>query len=213
MPSPRPAPCYVAPDDPPAKRKILTEALQLFVRDGLCETSVRDIARATGYTNPALFKHFASKEHLAAHLFERCYLDLFEAIDGALSAANGYAARQRILVATYLERLDADRAALLYVQDHLRHFWPAMPPHVKRSSIARLVQQVLQAGREEGAVTEAIPLDYLVTGWLGVMQQFARAWYFGAFPGPARRHAARLEQLLTRMTAPERPVAASKEHL
>jgi AcrR family transcriptional regulator len=56
---------YLAHDDAPAKKKILTEALRLFVRDGLCETSIRDIARATGYTNPALFKHFASKERLA----------------------------------------------------------------------------------------------------------------------------------------------------
>ena len=31
---------------------------------------IRDIARESGYTNPALYKHFASKEELALHLFE-----------------------------------------------------------------------------------------------------------------------------------------------
>jgi AcrR family transcriptional regulator len=197
------APCYLAPDDAPAKRKILTEALRLFVRDGLCETSIRDIARATGYTNPALFKHFASKERLAVHLFEQCYLNLFQSIERALSGQQAYAAKQHALIASYLEMLDADRDALLYVQDNLRHFWPMMPGRVKRSSIAGQVQALLQLGRDEGAVTDAIPIDFLVMGWLGVLQQFARAWFFGGFAGPGRRHGERLEQLLTRMTAAE----------
>jgi AcrR family transcriptional regulator len=201
---PKPAPqarCYLAPDDAPAKKKILTEALRLFVRDGLCETSIRDIARATGYTNPALFKHFAGKERLALHLFEQCYLNLFQAIERAMTAQQGYRAKQQALIVSYLEMLDADRDALLYVQDNLRHFWPMMPASVRRSSIAGQVHALLQLGRDEGAVTHTIPIDILVMGWLGVLQQFARAWFFGGFAGPARRHRPRLEQLLTRMTA------------
>jgi AcrR family transcriptional regulator len=202
MPRPTPpARCYVAPDDAPAKKKILTEALRLFVRDGLCETSIRDIASATGYTNPALFKHFASKERLALHLFEQSYLNLFQAVERAIAGQAGYAAKQHALIATYLELLDADRDALLYVQDNLRHFWPMMPASVKRSSIVGLVQALLQLGRDEGAVTDAIPIDFLAMGWMGVLQQFARVWFFGGFAGPARRHGTRLEQVLTRMTA------------
>ncbi|MBZ5560670.1 MAG: TetR/AcrR family transcriptional regulator [Acidobacteriia bacterium] len=197
----RSARCYLTPDDAPAKKKVLTEALRLFVRDGLCETSIRDIARATGYTNPALFKHFASKERLALHLFEQCYLNLFHAIEHAMSDQQGYAAQQHALIVTYLELLDADRDALLYVQDNLRHFWPMMPAAVKRSSIVGQVKALLEFGRDEGAVTDAIPVDLMVAGWMGALQQFARIWFFGGFPGPARRHGARLEQLLTRMTA------------
>src|SRR5215510_737293 len=90
----RAAPAYVSPEDAPAKKRILVEALHLFVRDGLCETSIRDIADASGYTNPALFKHFPSKERLAVHLFEQCYLNLFEALDGAVSSQQGCTAKQ-----------------------------------------------------------------------------------------------------------------------
>ncbi len=68
----------LAEADPPSKREILRCALSLFVRDGLSETSIRAIARATHYTNPALYKFFPSKEALALHLFERCYAHLFE---------------------------------------------------------------------------------------------------------------------------------------
>jgi hypothetical protein len=78
--------------------------------------------------------------------------------------------------------LDADRDALLHVQDNLRHFWPMRPASVKRSSIVGLVQALLQLGRDEGAVTDAIPIDFLAMGWMGVLQQFARAWCFGGSP-------------------------------
>jgi AcrR family transcriptional regulator len=197
---PRPAPCYLMPKDAPAKKQILTEALRLFVRDGLCETSVRDIAKASGYTNPALFKHFASKDGLALHLFEQCYVHLFQAIERAIAGHHGYGAQQQAVIAVYLDMLDADRDAVLYVQDNLRHFWPMLPAGARRSSIVGLVHALLERGRDEGVVTDAIPIEFLAMGWVGVMQQFARAWFFGAFAGPARRQAARLEQMLARMT-------------
>ena len=196
--------CFVREDDAPAKQKILAEALRLFVRDGLCETSIRDIAAATGYTNPALFKHFPSKADLALHLFEQCYLNLFAALDRAASVDGEFAERQHAIVNAYLEMLDTDSDALLFVQDNLREFWPRMPDRVRKSSIIALLHRLLQRGRAEGAVTEAVPIELLVVGWTGVMQQFARLWFFGEFKGPAIRHTAHLEALLTRMTAAEK---------
>ena len=192
--------CFVREDDAPAKQKILTEALRLFVRDGLCETSIRDIAAATGYTNPALFKHFPGKASLALHLFEHCYVHLFEALDRAAAVDGSFAVRQRAVMTAYLELLDADRDALLYVQDNVRQFWPRMPEHVRRSSIVALIRRLLQRGRSAGEVTGTVPLELLVAGWMGVLQQFARLWFFGEFKGPAVQHAAHLEALLTRMT-------------
>jgi len=66
-------PFYIREDDPPAKRQVLRAAMKLFSERGLAATSIRDIARESGYTNPALYKHFASKEEMALHLFETCH--------------------------------------------------------------------------------------------------------------------------------------------
>ncbi len=60
-------------DDPPSKAATLDAALSLFVRHGIDATSVRDIASRSGFTNPAIFKHFDSKSDMALCLFERCY--------------------------------------------------------------------------------------------------------------------------------------------
>src|SRR5215470_7814151 len=86
--------------DPPSKREILRWALHLFVRDGLCETSIRDIAEASGFTNPALYKFFASKEALALHLFERCYLRLITTVRDSMTRES-FAADLDGLVAGY----------------------------------------------------------------------------------------------------------------
>jgi len=61
------------PNDAAARAASLCAALRLFVRHGIDATSVRDIAAGSGFTNPAIFKHFDSKEALALCLFERCY--------------------------------------------------------------------------------------------------------------------------------------------
>src|SRR5262245_49266624 len=175
----RATPFYVSEDDAPAKRRILEVALALFVRDGLCETSVRDIARASGFTNPALFKHFRSKDDLARYLFERCYLELADRVSSAIRSASTFPTKRRAVIDAYLAALDRDPNSVVYVQDGLRHFWPQMPDRVRRHSIVREVRGLIQLGRAEGRVADDMDIDLLTTAWLGTLQQFGRFRYFG----------------------------------
>jgi AcrR family transcriptional regulator len=92
------------PQDADSKRQVVACALDLFVRKGLNATSIRDIGAAAGYTNPALYKFFASKDELALHVFERCYAWIFERIAKALEGGS-FAERLRALVSTWAELL------------------------------------------------------------------------------------------------------------
>jgi TetR/AcrR family transcriptional regulator, repressor of fatR-cypB operon len=195
-------PFYVSSDDPPAKQKIIIAALDLFVRDGLCETSVRDIAKASGFSNPALFKHFPSKEALANYLFERCYLELYKLITRAIRSGDTFARKQHAVVGAYMTALDQDRNAVLYVQDNLRQFWPKMPVAMRKHTIVGEVRTLLELGRKEGAVTATIDVGLLAVAWIGTLQQFARAQYFGEFKPPLRVITTTLEDLLMRMVKP-----------
>ena len=192
-------PFYISVDAPPAKQKILQAALEMFVKDGLCETSIRDIARATGFTNPALFKHFAGKDALADYLFERCYLEMFRLVQNAIRNEIAFAKRQRALVVAYLGALDRDPSSVIFVQDSLRHFWPRMPARVRRHSILGEIRALLASGREEGAVTTEIDIGLLTTAWVGTLQQFARARYFGEFKQDLKELAKGLDILLTKL--------------
>jgi AcrR family transcriptional regulator len=192
-------PSYISPDDAPAKRIILAAALELFVRNGLCETTVRDIAKVSGYTNPALFKHFPTKDALALFLFERCYTDMYRLTVDAIASGKTFAARQRAVLAAYMAALERDQNAFLFAQDNLRHFWPRASAAVRKRSVLGEITKMLQDGRDHGDVTDAVDLCLLTIAWSGTLQQFTRARYFGGFKQPARQLVPALDLLLTRL--------------
>lgn len=184
------------------KRRILSAALRLFVEQGLAETTVRDIAAEAGCTNPALFKHFDSKEALALHLFECCYLWLSQTASQALAAHKSFEKRHRSLIEAYVHALYDDCAAVLFVQENLRHFWPKAHPAIRKHSILVLIQEMLLAGRAESAVTSAVNIEFLMICWVGTLQQFARMWYFNRFRGPESEAVEQLNKILHRAVVP-----------
>jgi AcrR family transcriptional regulator len=54
--------------------RIERASVQLFVEKGVAETTVKDIARAVGLSEGALYRHFASKDELVWKAFERHYV-------------------------------------------------------------------------------------------------------------------------------------------
>ena len=177
-----PADFFLQEGDPPSKREILRAALHLFVRDGLCETSIRDIAEASGFTNPALYKFFAGKEALALHLFERCYLRLITTLRDSMERQS-FAADLDALARAYAGLVDESLEAVLFVNDTLRAFWPKVSKSVRRHSLIGEVRALVRRGVETGAVPRTIDEDLGVAMVLGAMGQIARMAHFGEIRG------------------------------
>jgi AcrR family transcriptional regulator len=55
------------------KERVLRAALDLFAKRGFDQVTIRDIGDAAGVTNPALYRHYPSKEELGVDLYRRCY--------------------------------------------------------------------------------------------------------------------------------------------
>jgi AcrR family transcriptional regulator len=55
------------------KGRIETAALKLFVDKGVAETSIRDIALAVGFSDGALYRHYASKDELVWCMFKASF--------------------------------------------------------------------------------------------------------------------------------------------
>lgn len=183
--------------DPPSKQAVLAAALQLFVRHGRAATSIRQIADEAGYTNPALFKFFEGKDALALHLFERCYARLFERVAAAASGKSFEAALDRVLDA-FVDLMDEDLEAVLYVQDNLRALWPLLPPAARRRSLLRVLSELVERGRREGAIAGYASADIPVALVVGLLGQVARLAYFDELERPVRRHRDELRLALRR---------------
>ena len=116
----------------------MVEALRLFSRKGLRETTIREIAAAAGYTNPALYKHFSSKDALAIELFVACYRECTRALDSKMSAHKSFDLRLRALVRTYTASFDAYPDAVMFAVEHLTRFWSEVPRAMKKRTIITL---------------------------------------------------------------------------
>ena len=195
-------PDYWQIDDPPSKRMIMKQALHLFAQKGIEGVTVREIGAQAGYTNAALFKFFATKDALALHLFERCYVALFETLSAAARPELSFSDRLHGVVTVFVGRIERDPDALLFVQDRLRSMWPRVSPAIRRRSILGLIRATLEQGVRESKVGSTADLNLLIAAISGTLQQFARMASFGEFRGRPAAWSGELERIILRIVSP-----------
>jgi AcrR family transcriptional regulator len=177
-----------------AKEALARSALSLFVQNGIDGTSIRDIAGGTEFTNAALFKHYDSKEALALSLFESCYDALARTVAAPLPDAK-FPEQMRMVISRYVDVIERDLDAALYVQENLRRYWTKLPANPARVSLLAHLRGVILLGRDQGYVDADKDPRLLVATIIGMLGQFARMLYFKEFQLPASDHAPHLVRL------------------
>lgn len=82
---------------------ILEEALRLFSERGIKETTIRDIAKAVGITEGAIYRHFESKEQIVHELFEMYSGELYEKIEKAIKRSKSKEEKFKNSVSAFLD--------------------------------------------------------------------------------------------------------------
>ena len=192
-------PFYIRENDPPAKREILRAAMTLFSRHGLAGTSIRDIAGESGYTNPALYKHFSSKEELAVYLFEICHRRLWTKCHAAITAAGSFDEKLEGYIGRVLELVDEDPEAMAFLSDSARVLWPLAGAEVRRHTMIDLARSLMAAAPRPGRGKSAINRDVAAASLQGTLAELGRMIQVGAAPGPATRWKAELVELFRKI--------------
>jgi AcrR family transcriptional regulator len=195
-------PFYIHEDDPPAKREILRAAMKLFSRHGLAATSIRDIAGESGYTNPALYKHFAGKEELALYLFEACHRRLWARCHAALAGTRTFDAKLDAYVGQALALVDEDPEAMAFLSDSARVLWPLAGSTVRRHTMIDLARSLVAAAPRPRRGRPPVNVDVAAASVQGTLAELARMIQVGAVPGPATRWKADLIGLFRRIATP-----------
>jgi AcrR family transcriptional regulator len=193
-------PFYLREDDPPAKRHVLRAAMKLFSEHGFAGTSIRDIARESGYTNPALYKHFAGKEELAVHLFEICHRRLWTKCSAAMGGAKGFDAKLEAYVGQVLELVDEHPEVIAFLSDNARVLWPKAGPAVRRLTMIGLARSLVSLAPPPRRSKPLNP-DVVAASLQGTLAELTRMLQVGVIPGPAVRWKADLVALLRRVAA------------
>ena len=180
-------PFYVSADDPPAKRQILQAAMKLFASRGLDGTSIRDIARESGYTNPALYKHFASKEQLALQLFETCHQRLWSKCQTAITAGVTFDDKLDRYIGQVLGLVDEHPEALAFLSENARVLWPKSRAAVRRRTMIGLARSLMGAAPRSSTVGGRIQADIVAASLQGTLAEVTRMLQVGVIDGPAIR--------------------------
>ena len=180
-------PFYVREDDPPAKRQILRAAMKLFASRGLEGTSIRDIARESGYTNPALYKHFASKEQLALQLFETCHQRLWSKCQVAITAGAIFDDKLDGYIGQVLELVDEHPDAMAFLSENARVLWPKSGAAVRRRTMIGLARSLMDAAPRSSPVGRRIQADVAAASLQGTLAELTRMLQVGVIDGPASR--------------------------
>src|SRR4249919_2204603 len=194
-------PFYVPEDDPPAKRQILRAAMKLFSERGLDATSIRDIARESGFTNPALYKHFGGKEELALHLFETCHRRLWTKCHAAIDGAKGFDSKLDAYIGQVLALVDEHPDAMAFLSDSARVLWPKAAPAVRRQTMIGLARSLMSQAPQPRRARSTVHPDVVAASLQGTLAELARMLQVGVIAGPAMQWKAELVTLFRRVGA------------
>jgi len=129
------------------KAMIERTALRLFVEQGVAETSIKEIAKAAGVSQGAMYNHYASKEELAWTLFARNFSELGHGLWQRAGEHAELEQKFRAMVAYVFERFEQDWTLVSFVffarHEHLRKVGRGMGnPYVAfRMVIARAIKR------------------------------------------------------------------------
>lgn len=163
------------------KGRIEAAALQLFVDKGVFATSIRDIAASVGFSDGALYRHYASKDELVWSLFRDSFAGYAETLANLAAGCTGSRAKIAAMVHGFCDLFDADsrlfRFLLLVQHGQLARVTPGMANPVET------VRGVIVAGMAAGDIPMGDP-DLATAMVMGIILQTATFKVYGRIQQP-----------------------------
>jgi AcrR family transcriptional regulator len=118
------------------KEMIDRAALELFVKQGVAETSIKDIARKAGVSQGAMYNHYASKEELAWTLWSENFSEIGNQLRQRARENEELAAKLQSMIRLVFERFDDDWVLVTFVFLTRHQFLSRVTPRLGNPYIA-----------------------------------------------------------------------------
>lgn len=167
------------------KAKIEKAALDLFVANGVDAATTREIAKAAGVSEGAIYRHFDSKDELAAAMFLSIHERLAALIREAARERQGVVDQTKAVVDAYCRTADADFPLFTFHLLYTHRFLPT-PEGVDNPVAA--IEDIIAAAMRRREIAKAEP-EFVAGMALGIVLQTALQIHYGRLEGPLSRHA------------------------
>jgi len=149
------------PADHEVRNQIVTAATEHFSRYGYEKTTVSDLAKAIGFSKAYIYKFFESKQAIGEMICANCLSQIEAEVREAVAETDLPPEKLRRMFKTAttatLKLAFQDRKLYEIAASAVTGNWQAVIAYEER--IQKLLQDVLQAGRQTGDFERKTPLD------------------------------------------------------
>jgi AcrR family transcriptional regulator len=170
------------------RQRIIQGALRLFAEKGVDATSIRDIASSAAISEPAIYRHFKSKEDLVWEIFWSGYRGLGETLR-AVEASGGLRERLAAMVQTICGLFDRDQALFRFLL--LTQHGQLGKITEREKSPVQVLHDQLAAAIKAGALPQQ-DSELATSTVFGIVLQAATFRVYGRLDQPLTHYAPRL---------------------
>lgn len=149
------------PADHDVRDQIVAAATEHFSRYGYEKTTVSDLAKAIGFSKAYIYKFFASKQVIGEMICTNCLREIETEVRAAVEEADRPPEKLRrmfkAIVEASLRLFFQDRKLYDIAASAATERWQATRAYEER--IQKLLQDILQEGRQTGDFERKTPLD------------------------------------------------------
>lgn len=158
--TPYPVPAR-GPADHEVRDQIVTAATEHFSRYGYEKTTVSDLAKAIGFSKAYIYKFFESKQAIGEMICANCLREIEAEVRAAVDEAERPPEKLRRMfkaaVEASLRLFFRDRKLYEIAASAAGERWQAVLAYEERTQ--KLLQDILQEGRQSGDFERKTPLD------------------------------------------------------
>lgn len=177
---------------PRALAPLKDAALRLFVERGIDGTGIRELARAAGYSEAAVYRHWTNKDDLVRSLYEEHLATVCAILDAAVNAENTTFDQQvQAAIAALYQLFDEQPLIFRFVllAKHDLEMAREIEVRTPLDIVQTLAQRAIDDGRASG---DAAVLAAALTGTFLETAVFV---LYHRLPGPLSQHAGRVAKL------------------
>lgn len=178
------------------KEKIILGAVQLFVEQGVAETTTREIALRAGVAEGSLYRYFPGKEELAWQIFQDYHQNLAECLAASVLGKESMREQVHSLVASFFQLADEDWLMFRYYLTG-QHMFMHKIDHGKKNPYQVITSLINRS--VDGVLNEDIKITAAMA--MGAVHQVALNKLYGRIEGNLSIHVNKVAEIVYQILA------------